>query len=167
MAKGLISGDELFGRVPKSIGGTASAPLFSNIDVKIDGTNVKRLQEKVAVAINEATAVIAGELEAALKNAMNSSVWPVPSGTGDIIDTGKLMESGVIRADGSSIVIAYTAPYAAIVHYGGYIAPFGNQASRVYLPARPWVQSVLQGGGPVEQFDLKKRYSQVLKELLS
>jgi phage gpG-like protein len=167
MAKGLISSDELFKKIPKSIDGTVSAPLFSNVNVKLDESNAQRLQEKVVTAINRATVLIAQELEVALKNAMSSSVWSVPSGTGDIIDTGKLMESGIIRADGSNIVIAYTAPYAAIVHYGGYITPFGNQAAKVYLPARPWVQSVLRGGGPVEQFDLKGRYGKVLKELLS
>jgi phage gpG-like protein len=166
MSKGFFGGDELFKKVNKSIGGTVSAPLFSGIDVKLNDASGKRLQEKVTTAINQATVVIAQELEVALKNAMASNSWSTPSGSGDIIDTGRLMESGVIKADGSSIVIAYTAPYAAIVHYGGYIAPFGNQSSRVYLPARPWVQSVLRGGGPVEKFDLKKRYGQILKDIL-
>jgi phage gpG-like protein len=158
--------DDLFKNIPKSIKATASAPLFSSVNIRLRNTSGSRIRAKVIESINEATIVIAQELEAALRSAMSSSSWPTPSGTGDIIDTGKLMESGVIRADGSNIVIAYTAPYAAIVHYGGYIAPFGKQAAKVYLPARPWVESVLQGGGPVQQFNIRERYSQLLKDLL-
>lgn len=96
----------------------------------------------------------------ALKNrldlAISASVWDWPKGgPRDIIDTRKLKNSGSVTWNGKSLVINYTAPYADIVHDGGYIFPYGNKNARpIYLPGRPWVSAVLNGGGPVPRWDL-------------
>ena len=47
---------------------------------------------------------------------------------------------------GSEIIVSYSEPYAALIHYGGYILPYGNpNADKVYIPPRPWVESTLKG----------------------
>ena len=78
-----------------------------------------------------------------LDDALESPVWGWADGTRDIVDTGALKESAVIDVDGFGFVVSYTMPYAAIVHYGGV-----TRNGFVY-PARPWVQAVMVGGGPV------------------
>jgi phage gpG-like protein len=125
----------------------------SNIDL------AQRLQN----ATNRASQRIVADLKDALSSALRSGVWPTLGGTADIYDTGELLASGSVTFSDDSITVAYDAPYAALVHYGGYINPYGNTASKVYLPPRPWVDSVLRGGGPVSQFDFQSYYLQELR----
>lgn len=110
-------------------------------------------------AINSASTRIAVDLKAALDSAMKS--WP----GGSIVDSGELLASGSVTVTPEGLTISYDAPYAALVHFGGYIVPFGNEsASRVYLPPRPWVESVINGGGPVPQFDFVSYYEQAIRD---
>lgn len=99
---------------------------------------------------------LAQEVKGALDAALRSSVWAWKNGVRDIYDTGELASSGEVSAGAGGIIVSYGAPYANLVHNGGYIYPYGNKKARpVYLPARPWVSSVLYGGGPVPQFDFE------------
>ncbi|WGL30498.1 capsid assembly protein [Synechococcus phage S-CRES2] len=105
--------------------------------------------------IAKAMPSVAKDLSVALYAAMRSSAWSWPGGgSRDIFDTGKLAASGKVIAQGSGVSVSYSAPYASIVHDGGYIFPYGNKKARpVYLPGRPWIASTIYGGGPVPQFD--------------
>jgi len=118
-----------------------------------------RLPKIMKAAHKESVKALAGLLEEALNNAMESSVWDWGSDNRDIIDTGKLKDSLKIYVDSDDdIHIMYGEDYAAIVHYGGYFNPFGNKEVKQYYPGRPWVSSVLEGGGPVPQFDFEGEY---------
>lgn len=114
-------------------------------------------------AINRASGRIVTDLKIALDEAMKSGIWPTSSGSADIISSGDLMESGTVSVTNNGIIIAYSAPYAALVHYGGYITSYGNNTSSVYLPARPWVESVILGNGPVPAFNFEKYYRQEIE----
>lgn len=132
----------------------------SSIDLRLAGTfgirsSIKfgntRLQQ---IAKNLRSTSAADEfrdiLDTVLKEAIASSEWRTRNGIDDIIDTGALRNSGNISVTGSSgnfsLEINYDVPYAALVHYGGYIVPWGNsRAKRIYLPPRPWVTTVLSG----------------------
>lgn len=119
-----------------------------------------QIREAFSRAINRASTRIVTDLKIALDNAIRSGVWPTLSGAADIYDTGELLESGRVTLTENGISIVYDAPYAALVHYGGYIIPYGNRsAAKVYLPARPWVDAVLNGGA-VPAFDFAKYYQE-------
>lgn len=62
----------------------------------------------------------------------------------NVIDTGNLKSSLQIDVRYNVIDITYDAPYADLMHYGGYIRPYGNpNAKKVYIPGRPWVENIL------------------------
>ena len=100
-------------------------------------------------------------LPSLLDQALESNVWSWPrstlrkngqtaGGTRDIVDSGRLKSSKKITTKflqtKTTFNITYTAPYAALVHYGGYITPYGDVTrAPVYVPGRPWVQGVLEG----------------------
>jgi len=98
---------------------------------------------------------VAMQLKGALDAALEAPVWAWNSGTRDIVDTGALKGTGVVVVRPLELQVYYTAPYAMLVHNGGYIQPYGNPRARpIYLPPRPWIKSVLYGGGPVPRFDI-------------
>jgi phage gpG-like protein len=135
---------------------TASASLRGTIQFSTQKLSSIDLSAKFERAINRASQRIAVDLKRALDDAMSSPVW----GGTDLVDTGALMASGRVSVSQNGITIAYDAPYAALIHYGGYIHPYGNVNLRVFLPPRPWVESLLFGGGPVQQFDFVSYYTQ-------
>ena len=118
------------------------------------------LDEDALVAAYEAKVAmiapkLAAEVQVALTAALKSSSWTWRDGARDIYDTGALANSVNIDVTSKGIEVSYSAPYASIIHNGGYIQPYGNASARpIYLPPRPWISSVLYGGGPVPQFDL-------------
>jgi len=77
------------------------------------------------------------------------------------VKTGELMNSDSVTIQSDSISVEYSSPYAAFVHYGGYIVPYGNvNISKVYIPGRPWIAASLGiGPGPLGAFDWKKAYT--------
>jgi phage gpG-like protein len=94
------------------------------------------------------------ELKTKLDTALRAS-WGWTSGSRDIIDTGELARSFSISTKSGEINFGYDSEYAGLVHYGGYIRPYGNlNADLVYLPARPWIDAVLgDAPGPIEPID--------------
>ena len=81
--------------------------------------------------------------------------------TRTIYDTGGLYSSQKLatshQVTQSKLTVTYSAPYASLVHYGGYIQPYGNKnANSVLVPARPWVEAVLNGTHGQEKLDLGK-----------
>ena len=106
---------------------------------------------------------IAMELKTALDQALRAPVWAFNDGARDIFDTGALMASGQVLTNGLQLTVIYGAEYAMLVHNGGYIYPYGNKNLQpIFLPGRPWIRSVLFGGGPVPQFD----FTEALKRAL-
>ena len=65
-----------------------------------------------------------------------------------IVDSGNLKQSRDFDLDRASLKAEWTwnADYAAAVHEGAYINPFGNKNKIVQLPARPWTKAVIEGG---------------------
>ncbi|MFZ9326851.1 MAG: hypothetical protein ACO24H_05260 [Polynucleobacter sp.] len=121
----------------------------------------EQLATKFEGAINRASQRVAVDLKRALDDALRSNAWGgVNPQDNDIYDSGRLLESGSVNVTANGIIVAYTAPYARLIHYGGYFKPYGNQSAKVYLPPRPWVDAVLKGGGPVPQFNLIKYYQE-------
>lgn len=142
-----------------------------------DFTDLKTLTKKFPKATRtahiETLKFLGEELELALSIAMESKVWQNndwPYGDGDIVQFGNLRDSLKIETNEEEIRISYMEEYAAIVHFGGYIHLYGNIHSRVYMPARPWIKSVLLGGGPVDKFDFtglyRKKFDSLMKQLL-
>ena len=129
--------------------------------VKLTGYKASDFGRDLNRAVKNANQLIADRIGEALDDAMESSAW----GTGkNIIDTGQLKDSLAVTATASGITIKYAAPYAAIVHYGGYVVPYGNPSlSKIYIPGRPWVDSVLRGGGPVPAFDFESVYREAMQ----
>lgn len=135
-------------------------------------------------AAGEALMEVAGELTGRFTDAINGNYWPwprqskrgvggstlrerakawkaAPFNTGttrDINDSGDLGQSMVFDLDLSNLSAewVWTAEYAAAVHDGAWIHPWGDRTkAKVQLPARPWTTAVLQGGtaGSVEVYD--------------
>lgn len=112
--------------------------------------------------VNEATAQVVAPLTEALNNAMAAS-WGWSDGARDIIDTGELRNSLTVTVTDGRVDIVYNSPYAGLVHYGGYISPYGNaNIEKVYIPGRPWITATLSGDGPVPQFNFGEYYSNYL-----
>lgn len=133
------------------------------ITLKSKQPSAKEVLSSFQAAVNRASIRIATDLKIALDDALRSGVWDTLTGSADIYDTGELLASGTVSVTGNGVSISYDAPYAALVHYGGYVSPYGNQSARVYLPPRPWIESILNGGGPVAQFDFASYYMEEIK----
>lgn len=130
-------------------------PIPIKFGVKIEGVDLdsEAITEEYSGAIDQLMPKLATEIAKALDEALKAS-WSWSTGSRDIYDTGALARSGKVVASDNGIEVTYSAPYANIVHNGGYIQPYGNPNARpVYMPARPWVSSVLYGEGPYPQFD--------------
>lgn len=136
------------------------------INLKLSGVDAADLLTDLDEATALATKIVAERLGEALDEAITAAVWAWDTGpTRDIVDTGKLKASRQIIVTGNRIEIQYNVPYAGLVHYGGYILPYGNvNASKVYLPERPWLESVVLGGGPVPQFNYEEIYEQAIEQ---
>lgn len=127
---------------------------------------IRDLPADVRKAVNKVTDIVIDELGDLLDKAMMAAVWSWTDGPRDIIDTGKLKSSRSITKVGNGFTIKYDQPYAALVHYGGYIQPYGNpKAAKFYYLPRPWVEEVLNGGGRVEQFDFESAFERAFQEV--
>jgi hypothetical protein len=127
---------------------------------------IRDLPTDVRKAVNKVTDIVIDELGAVLDQAMMAAIWDWTDGKRDIIDTGKLMASRSITKVGNGFTVKYDQPYAGIVHYGGYIQPYGNpKAEKFYYPPRPWVEEVLNGGGRVTQFDFESAFERAFQEV--
>ena len=122
------------------------------------------MRQYTMAEVSQALAKAKGEIADALNAAMSSSAWQWRTGgSRDIVDTGALKSSLSITFSGGSFQISYSEPYAALVHWGGYIYPYGNKgAERIYLPGRPWVEATVMGGGPVPQIQWDNLISKYL-----
>lgn len=140
----------------------ASGRFSPRITVKADITNAKRLVSKVDEALMAGMAEVAAVLDDALIDAIRSK-WPNGD---DIVETGNLLDSSSVVLSGNTIEVINTAPYAKLIHFGGYIAPYGNPfAERVYIPPRPWVTAALEGSSGQPGIDLAAIYEAAFRKV--
>jgi phage gpG-like protein len=128
----------------------------------------KRVSKALSRGTQKASAYVEKGLKVALDKSM-TSLWTWTDGSRDIVDTGKLKNSLKLTATFNQTKVSwqvqYRTPYAAFVHYGGVIKPYGNKNARdVLIPARPWVQAVLEGSNGQEKFDLKTPFDAGMAE---
>jgi hypothetical protein len=125
-------------------------------------------------ATQQAFAQVAGELTGRLDDSVSGNYWPWPRdskrfgggrdladvskqwregsfNTGSprsIVDSGQLKQSRDFSLNTSNLTAEWNwnADYAAAVHEGAYINPFGDKSRTVQIPARPWTQAVIEGG---------------------
>ena len=142
-------------------------------------TDSKKERQQAMAALVKGVQAAAGRIQSylptLLNNALEASVWDWPRDTvrsngsiagrtRDIVDTGKLKDSLKVSTKflktKTTFSITYTAPYAALVHEGGYIRPYGDpRRDTVYLPGRPWVSAVLDGGvSGIESIDMQSEF---------
>lgn len=145
---------------------TFRAPL-SGLRITSAGLKSPKFAAEMQAAIDWANERAERIIREALDGAMSANAWGWRDGARDIVDTGELRDSLVFERDADGISFFYTAPYAAFVHNGGYIQPYGNaNLDAVYVPGRPWVDAVMQGGGPVPSVDLDDLYGDAIKRAL-
>lgn len=142
----------------------------TTVTFKVQGNPNAVLQAAVEKAFMQATAELTGRFDAAISG--NHWPWPRQSkrfgggsslsdvakqwkmssfNTGSprsIVDSGDLKQSRDFVLNKSGLVAKWNwgVDYAAAVHEGAYIHPFGDKSRSVQLPARPWTTAVLQGG---------------------
>jgi phage gpG-like protein len=149
------------------VGNDISLDIKGEIKVKGRVETKSRIDTgKISTLLKLSLNDFARELDSILKDAIGASIWRTREGDSDIIDSGDLLNSQTVTVQGTQISIDYDVPYAALVHYGGYILPYGNvNATRVYLPPRPWVAEVLAGN--YQSIDLREVYKELVRRLLS
>lgn len=154
----------------------------------------KGATDAILKAAEQGFHAVAGELTGRYKEAMSSNVWSWPrqskrgisGGTlsevarnwnaasyntpqsRNIWDSGDLARSMNFNVSGLKAEWVWTADYAAWVHDGARIHPFGNKNKTVELPGRPWTTAVLEGharySGDIYDLpeELKKKISDIL-----
>lgn len=133
--------------------------------IEVDTKEVQQLIEKLRNLniSDKLLAKLEGVVDEALTEAINATQWKAYDGTTvDIVDTGALRASQKVQIQGNSLVITYDVPYANLVHFGGYVVPYGNSfADRVFIPARPWTSIITDGS-----LDLQGVMAEEIKKIL-
>ena len=137
------------------------------VDTKASKKDRTAARARMVKAHQAGVAALEKALGAALDSAMKSN-WPWRDGQRDIVETGALMRSRKIKTQylqtKAVIGIQYTSPYAALMYYGGMIQPYGNRnAASVLIPARPWIEAILQGTYGMQKFEIAKPYDAAFK----
>jgi len=146
-----------------------------NVEIKIDDAKYKKnVRRAVSKGLLKSTTYVSAQLREALNTAVESDIWNWPRDTErtyeivgsprDIIDTGRLRDSLVITEKfgqkKSTITVKYTTPYAALMHYGGMVQPYGNRnAATVSIPGRPWITATWEGTHGLVKPDFQESYS--------
>ena len=129
---------------------------------KVEGkTDTKKMKMAVNKALSKGAQKGATYIQQSLGTKLNESITSVGA-----VDTGKLKDSLEIRPKFSQtkvgFSIIYKTPYAAFVHYGGVVQPYGNpNAATVAIPGRPWIELALQG------FDIRTPFDRGIGEAWS
>ena len=148
---------------------------MTNIKASVSFEITEDISGVLRKATEDAFAQVAGELTGRFDDAVSGAYWPWPritprfggsrslsdaarqwndalgSGVGSprsIVDSGALKQSRNFELDRVNLTAewSWNVDYAAAVHEGAYINPFGNKNKVVQLPARPGTQAVIEGG---------------------
>ena len=162
------------------------------IDVDLPADATAKLKRAAETAFHQTAA----ELDGRFTDAISSSVWPWPrpskrgvAGIGlkekarnyaqapyntfqprSIVDDGGLKQSKVFTLSGVTAKWSWTVDYAAAVHDGARIHPWGDPNNgTVTLPARPWTTAVLRGGTPgrIDVFPFSDELAKRIQRLLA
>lgn len=141
-------------------------------------------RQKTLAAMNDgldkATTYIKTSLLDAVNRSLVSSVWYWPNVTQrkdgteagsprDIFDTGSLYvahkyTSSVSKTKGT-VMLHVQSPYAAIVHFGGVIQPYGNPNLPSFIyPARPWISAAMLGERGLPKPDFEGDITKAIQE---
>ena len=140
------------------------------VEGKADTKKMKAAVNKALVkGAQKGASYVSENLRKALDASMDSS-WQWIEGQRDIVDTGRLKSSlevkTVFNQTKVGFQVSYNTPYAAFVHYGGVMKPYGNpNAADVIVPARPWVQAVFEGTHGQPKFDMLVPFDKGIKEI--
>lgn len=134
-----------------------------SVTVSVDQKTFNTYTKNTKVELSKAYIKISGQLERLSKEAtqynLRSSIWQWPrttvrkngsvvSSPRDIVDSGYLASkdswSSKFTQKGVTISYKNTAPYAGLMHYGGYIRT-SNGGRSAYIPPRPWAAVVWSG----------------------
>lgn len=157
---------------------------FKTPKVSIDASATKKQAAKAKADVNRGMLrgmkYVEQDLGAALDLAIESPSWAWPRQTErkngstagtvrDIVDTGRLKKSREFASKYSKtktvLSIKYGVPYAGLVHYGGFILPYGDRRrNTVSLPARPWIEATLNGTHGIPKFDMVTPFDKGFKE---
>lgn len=162
------------------------------IEVDISDGITQALREATVKAFKEVAAELDGRYTDSLKGAYWA--WPRQSKRGvggstlsevaknwrkkgfttgsprSITDSGDLASSASFSCTGLTAEWFWSIEYAAAVHDGAWIRPWGNErADKVLLPARPWTEAVLKGHPHYsgEIYDFSTRLSQAISKFAS
>lgn len=123
--------------------------------------DTKKMQAAIKTALSKGAQKGATYVQKSLGTALDQSITSVGA-----VDTGRLKNSLEIRPKfaqtkvGFSII--YKTPYAAFVHYGGVMRPYGNpNAATVAIPGRPWIEMALK------DFDIRTPFDKGIGEAWS
>lgn len=146
-----------------------------NLKIDVDLSQMGKAQDTFKKAAEQTMKEVAGELDGRFDDAISGAYWPWPrsskrglsgSTVGEraaswakkpfntgtprsIVDSGDLKQSKSFKLAGMQASWVWTANYAAAVHEGARIHPWGNPRNTpVSLPGRPWTNAVLEGGTP-------------------
>lgn len=140
------------------------------------------MKKALTTGVSRGLGRVETSLSKALDDAMRAPVWnwtsgvttfrqngEAPSSPRNIVDTGELMRSKKIKVaylqTGGTVSVTYGAPYAALVHYGGAVRPYGKPGrSLVTVPKRPWIEATINGGYGIEKFDADKIINTAIQE---
>jgi hypothetical protein len=120
----------------KPINGPSIIP---NVEVTTTLSPNSATKQDALDVLDEQIAAKVPELANKVRMALDAAITAVGA-----VDTGRLRSSLSISTDRDGLTIDYSSPYANLVHYGGYIQPYGNPNARpVYQAPRPWVEIAL------------------------
>lgn len=148
-------------------------------------------------ATQQAFAAVAGELTGRFDDAISGNYWPWPRqskrfgggsslsdvaagwkrtsfNTGSprsIVDSGDLKQSREFNLNKGALTAEWnwSVDYAAAVHEGAVINPFGDKSRSVRLPPRPWTTAVLEGGtsaSGIQVYDVQDRLRSYVQKFL-
>lgn len=126
---------------------------------KVEGKiETQKMKQAVKKAIVKGAQKGATYVQKDLRGVLDSSITRVGA-----VDTGRLKDSLEIRTKFSQtkvgFSIIYKTPYAAFVHYGGVMRPYGNpNAATVTIAGRPWIKMGLKN------YDIKKPFDRGISE---
>lgn len=139
-------------------------------EAKLEVSKGKAAAEKAIFnGLRSGVIYVQRDLKVALDKSIASQWTWYRGGSRDIIDTGRLKSSlnmtNTVSNTKATIKGNYNTPYAAFVHYGGVMKPYGNRnAADVVIPARPWVKGVLTGTYGQEKINVKALMNKAIAE---
>ena len=150
----------------------SEAKALKSLSGSIRADFIKEMTKGAASIQDELYNVIVSNIETPMwpwrnpkNNRKSGSLLNEDSSPRDIVDTGKLQNSNVVQVkylqSGFKIEIRNKQPYSGIVHWGGYIRPYGNNAAeKVWVQGRPWVL-ISMGIVPSGNYSIPASYSKI------